>query len=301
MVVGGEDRLVWRQERVDGRRAQLAEGGRGPTVVFVHGWGLTPQAYSSGLHQLVRAGWHVIAPTLPGFGSSAGLPADQMSLAGYGAWLDRFLAAVGVDEPVSVVGHSFGGGVAITAAHAGAAVSDLVLVNSVGGGAWTAAADGGRGRAIAERPLWDWGIHFPGDVLPVPTGIRVLPRVLGEALPNLMRNPRAVWSVANLARTADLTAELADLARRRVPAQVVWSQRDRIVPRASFDAMCAILRVDGVVVDGAHSWLIAHPHRFRRAVTTALEANRLRGRRARRLRRVAAAVAPRPAGRRAVG
>ena len=45
------------------------------------------------------------------------------------------------------------------------AVRTLVLVNSVGGLAWSSATGL---RAITERPLWDWGLHFPTDVWLIP-------------------------------------------------------------------------------------------------------------------------------------
>src|SRR5436309_3021779 len=72
-------------------------------------------------------------------------------------------------------------------------------------------------RSTAERPLWDWRIHCPRDLFDVGQGTRVLPVLLEGALPNLVRNPRGLWKVANLARTADLTPELEALRERRVP------------------------------------------------------------------------------------
>ena len=215
----------------------------------------------------------MLAPDLPGFGATAGLPADQMSFAGYATWVSHLMRAIDVARPLPVVGHSFGGGVATMAAHDHPAlVSGLVLANPVGGGAWRSPAEG-RPRHMAERPLWDWGIHFPRDLLPVPMGARVLPRVLGEVIPNVMRNPRAVVGVANLARTADLSEELGALRRRGLPVQVMWSERDHVVTRDCFEATCRALQVEGQVVTGSHSWPFAYPGRFGRTVAAALEAN----------------------------
>ena len=60
------------------------------------------------------------------------------------------------------MGHSFGGGVAVRFAYEHRTkVRSLVLVNAVGGSSWKR---GNTLRSIAERPLWDWGLHFPSDV-----------------------------------------------------------------------------------------------------------------------------------------
>ena len=124
-----------------------------------------------------------------------------------------------------------------------------------------------RGRASGRwrsGPLWDWGIHFPGDVLPGRQIRRVLPVVLEDAVPNLLRNPRAVWRVAQLARKADLTAELEELKRRRLPVAVFWGDQDKIIPRASFEALCAALGTPGEVVPGVAFVAALRPRGVRR-------------------------------------
>ena len=278
--------LRWESTEVGGRRARycIADPGpgadeQGPPVVFLHGWGLTAGAYSGAILQLARAGHRVVAPDLPGFGGTAGLRAGSITFPGYAAWVESFLAGTGLSGPVRLVGHSFGGGVAACAARGlDRRVRHLVLVNAVGGGAWVAGADG-RVRGIAERPWWHWGLHFPGDLM-TPNGfVTTLPRVLGGAVPNFVRNPRAVLSVANLARTADLGQELSHLRRRGVRVSVVWSERDGIVPRANFEALCQLLSVEGRVVRGAHAWMLGEPRRFARVVAELLAAEPARGRR----------------------
>lgn len=260
------EHLVWKRTEVDGRAALYGVAGSGLPVVFVHGWGLGRHAYKAALKRLVALGCRVYAPALPGFGGTPDLSGDRFSFAGYAEWLAGFLDAVGVDEPVFLVGHSFGGGVAIKYAHDHPdRVRFLVLVNSVGGSAWS--SRGSVVRSMAERPLWDWGIHFPRDVLPLPQLTRVLPRVLEDVVPNVVRNPRAIVRVANLARTADLTVELEELKRRALPVVVLWGDQDRIIPRASFDALCAAIGSEGEVVSGNHSWLLADPDAFGEVMT----------------------------------
>src|SRR5205823_3315348 len=139
------------------------------------------------------------------------------------------------------------------------AVRSLVLVNSIGGSAWK---QGKRLASLADRPLWDWGLHVPSDVWPLAQATRVLPVVFEDAVSNLILHPRSLWRVAHLARTADLRPEVEELKRRRLPVTIIWAKRDGVLPRESFDALCVAAGADGQVVDGGHSWLLADPDRF---------------------------------------
>ena len=312
------DHLVWKEAIVEGRPALYGVAGEGIPLLFIHGWGLGQHSYKRALKRLVHLGCRVYAPALPGFGGTPDLPRDAFSFEGYAAWIAAFLEAVEVAEPMFVVGHSFGGGVAIRVAHDFPdTVRVLVLVNSVGGSTWQSSERAIR--SMAERPLWDWGLHFPRDLLDPGQATRVLPVILEDAVPNLVRNPRALLKVAGLARRADLTPELEELKRRKLPVVVLWGDQDTIIPRASFDALCAAIGSEGEVIEGNHSWLLSDPDAFGEVMTNVLEVHKLardietdedevgRRRRLRRLRRVvspkkaAAAGGRRSGGRPAAG
>ncbi len=220
--------VVWKRTWVQDRPAQYGVVGEGLPVVFAHGWALGQHSYKAILHRLADQGCRVVAPALPGFGGTPGLPRDKFHLAGYAAWLEEFIREVGIEEKVVIVGHSFGGGVAIRAAYSFPnLVRSLVLVNSIGGSSWR------RGKvltSIADRPLWDWGLHFPSDVWPIRQATRVLPVILEDALPNLLRSPGSVVRVANMARRADLRPELEELKRRGSPGDGHLGQPGRDHP-----------------------------------------------------------------------
>ncbi|HRE02065.1 MAG TPA: alpha/beta fold hydrolase, partial [Ilumatobacteraceae bacterium] len=228
--------------------------------IFLHGWGLANHTYRSVVSRVAAQGCRVYAPSLPGFGGTGELPKDEFSIAGFARWVAAFVKAMHIDEPAIAIGHSFGGGVSIRFAHDNPElVRSLVLVNSIGGSSWR------RGeviRSISERPLWDWGLHFPSDVWPIRQATRVLPVILEDFVPNVLRNPRAVVKVSNLARRADLRDELEHLRERGLPITILWGTRDGIIPRESFEAMCVAAGVEGTVVEGSHSWLLADPDRF---------------------------------------
>jgi pimeloyl-ACP methyl ester carboxylesterase len=268
------DHLVWRHTTVDGRTAEYGTAGEGLPVLFLHGWALGQHAYKRAMKRLVQLGCQVFAPALPGFGGTPDLPRRHLSFAGYAHWVDGFLRAVGVTEPVFLVGHSFGGGVAIKfSSDYRERVRYLVLINSVGGSAW--AKTGSTVRSMAERPLWDWGIHFPSDILPLDQVRRVLPVILEDALPNAVRNPLALWRIGNLARRADLTSELESLKQSKLPVIVLWGDKDAIIPRASFDALCAAIGSEGEVLSGRHSWLLADPDAFGEVMTNVVSVAKL--------------------------
>ncbi|MEX1105829.1 MAG: alpha/beta fold hydrolase [Ilumatobacteraceae bacterium] len=255
------DKRTW----VQGRPAGYSVAGQGMPVVFLHGWALAQHTYRDVIENIAAQGCRVIAPSMPGFGGSADLPGDAFSISGYAQWVADLLDALEIDEPAVVVGHSFGGGVAIRLAHdhPGRARS-LVLVNSVGGSSWKR---GSTMRSIAERPLWDWGLHLPADVWPIRQASRVLPVIAEDLLPNLLRHPRAMVKVGNLARRADLRTEVEALRDRGLPITIIWGTRDGIIPRESFEALCVASGVEGTVVEGSHSWLLADPDHFGEVIT----------------------------------
>lgn len=266
------EQLRWERTVVDGRAAQYATAGEGPPVVLLHGWGLAHRTYRKVLQALADQGMQVWAPAMPGFGGTPELPEEMFSLEGYAAWASWFMEAVGLTEPVTLVGHSFGGGVAIRTAHDfPEQVTRLVCVNSIGGSAWT--EERGIVRSLAQRPIWDWGLHLQADLLPWRQATRVLPVILGDAVPNLVRNPTALWRVGYLARTSDLTPVLEVLKERQLPVTVLWGKGDNVLPPACLASLRGALGEPEVItVEGNHSWLLSDPRAFGEMMTNVIGA-----------------------------
>lgn len=263
--------MVWRSVVVSGRPASYGELGSGRTVVFLHGWGLSDRTYRRGLQRLAGSGVRVVAPALPGFGGTAPLPGADFGLEGFAAWVEDFLETVGIDQPVTLVGHSFGGGVAIKTAHDHPArVDRLVLVNSIGGSTWRHRA--GQPRHMRERPVWDWGLHLSSHVLSPRTFTRILPVIAADAVPNAVRRPRVLWEVGRLARDADLVAELDELRLRKLPVAVLWGRDDTVIPWASAASLVEALGDPHLMlVPGDHSWLLSDPARFAEVLTNVID------------------------------
>lgn len=245
-----DDDLTWHRTRVQDRPAAYARGGGdGPPVVFLHGWALGSRAYKRAMRRLTSRGCRVYAPSMPSFGGTADLPAQSMDLAAYADWVVDFMAEVDIGEPALLIGHSFGGGVATTLAHARPElVRYLVLLNAVGG--------------VTARSPWSWAVGFARELWPVPQGVEMALAMRDDLVTNLIRNPIGLLRAGRLAQEANLTRELAEVRAAGVPVLVLTSEGDEVIPRAAFEALCGAIGAEGRVVPGRHSWLLAEPDRF---------------------------------------
>ncbi len=252
------DHMLAEETVVQGRTAKYAIGGRGLPVLFLHGWGLDHRAYRRSLLRLTSRGCQVLAPALPGFGGTASLPYEQRTLEGYAAWVAELVDTVGIDTPLVVLGHSFGGGVATKFVHDHPDLARyLVILNAVGDP--SSFAEGLLTRARDPR---SW---FPLDpfrmMLPTSQGstMRLVPKVFIE---NVLRNPLAVADAGRLAITGDLRDEMEALAARGTPTLVLWSDNDEVIPLTAFDTFSSTFGGEAQVVPGGHSWLLASPDVF---------------------------------------
>ena len=93
---------------VQGVEIYVSERGSGPPVVLLHGNPDSSDVWDGVATQLSDR-FRCLAPDLPGFGRSIPAPNADYSLAGQAAWLNDFLDALNISEPVDVVGHDVGG------------------------------------------------------------------------------------------------------------------------------------------------------------------------------------------------
>ncbi len=123
---------IGRRVTAGGVGTNYLESGDGSPVVLVHGSGPGVSAYANWRLTIpsLSAEHRVLAPDMAGFGFSD--KPGGYSMHGWVAQLDGFLDALGLDR-VSLVGNSFGGGLAIAfAARWPERVDRLVLMGSMG-------------------------------------------------------------------------------------------------------------------------------------------------------------------------
>jgi pimeloyl-ACP methyl ester carboxylesterase len=104
--------------------------GDGPAALLLHGWG-TEGASLQPLSTHLAAHFRTVTPDLPGFGAATPPPVDW-GVEDYAEWVVALLKKLGL-ERIILLGHSFGGRIAILlAATRPALVDKLVLVDSAG-------------------------------------------------------------------------------------------------------------------------------------------------------------------------
>jgi len=117
-----------------GIKTNYLEAGEGPPLVLVHGSGPGVTAYANWRLNMPALSRHfrVLAPDMAGFGFSDKPPGAAYGMAGWVDQLIGFLDALGIAR-ASLVGNSFGGGLAIRmAADHPARVDRLVLMGAMG-------------------------------------------------------------------------------------------------------------------------------------------------------------------------
>jgi pimeloyl-ACP methyl ester carboxylesterase len=226
LLAGLEERLYERR----GAAIRTFEGGEGPPLLLVHGFGGAAWNFSE-LAPLLP-GRRLIIPDLPGHGASSPLPAP--TLAGFADVLAELL-----DGPADVLGHSMGGVVALRLAERHPSlVRSLVLAAAAGISSST---------RFAEITIALTGIIQPGRIAGRRVGLvarsRRLRRFVFEgfevanadllterAVHGFLRGPTMHTDAlgAGLALVADDPRR--DLDRVRCPVLILWGARDKQVP-----------------------------------------------------------------------
>jgi pimeloyl-ACP methyl ester carboxylesterase len=201
----------------------------------------------------------VIAYDHPGFGRSTWFADGTVTLERSARVAVAVLDALGVSEPVDVIGHSHGGMVAIAlAALAPERVRSLVMI---GTGASPAPPGYRLLRAFPgippRAPLALAGLAIRWSFAPdaVPAGF------VDQEVAELRARPEVLRAMVQLALDDPGTKATAYARQVRVPALVVHGRGDGLVSMRHARSLGHILRARVVKVPGGHMVHIAHPER----------------------------------------
>lgn len=226
---------------VRGGQIAYRRAGEGPVVVLLHGLASSAATWDEVIPALAEH-MTVIAPDLPGHGGSTN-PGGDYSLGAHATSIRDLLSSLDI-ERATLVGHSFGGGVAMQAAYQFPERCErLVLVDS-----------GGLGREVA---LGLRALSLPGAELALAIGcapqvfaageriggwlerIGVRPtasaRQLGRSHASLATKDARTTLVRTLRSVIDAGGQSVSAHARLalaadIPTLIVWGARDRIIP-----------------------------------------------------------------------
>ena len=272
---------------IHGHRRAYVRAGTGPVLVLLHGLGCDHTTWSPVIDRLAEH-YTVIAPDLLGHGRSAKPRADY-SLGGYANGMRDLLTVLGVDK-VTIVGHSFGGGVAMQFAYQFPERTErLVLV-----------ASGGLGPEVsaAIRAVTTPGFHQVMGVLTLPgirhlgkAGLRGLSRTPFRLTRDLdevaeiydsFKDPHARTAIRHVVRAVvDWRGHIVTMADRAyltqaMPMAVVWGRDDAVIPvRHAANAEALGSNVDlEIIEDAGHFPHKDHPERFTEVVEAFIRTTR---------------------------
>jgi pimeloyl-ACP methyl ester carboxylesterase len=264
---------------IHGHRRAFVKVGQGPVLLLLHGLGCDHTTWTPVIDILARR-YTVIAPDLLGHGRSDKPRADY-SVGGYANGMRDLITCLGIDR-VTVVGHSFGGGVAMQFAYQFPERTErLVLV-----------ASGGLGPEVSPliRAISTPGFHPAMRLLTLPgvrqagtTGLRGLSRLpisrtrdLGEVaqIYDSFKDPAARHAIRHVVKAVvDWRGQVLSMADRayltqNMPMAVLWGDRDQVIPvsHASRAAELAPTARVRVIPNAGHFPHKDHPQRFAKLV-----------------------------------
>jgi pimeloyl-ACP methyl ester carboxylesterase len=260
---------------VHGHRRAFVKAGSGPALLLLHGLGCDHTTWLSVLDALARR-YTVIAPDLLGHGESDKPRADY-SIGAFANGMRDLLTVLDIDK-VTVVGHSFGGGVAMQFAYQFPERTErLVLVGSGGLGPEVSPAI----RAITVTGFYQLmgALTLPGVRHVGTIGLKALSRTgLDQfrdydevaAIYDSFRDPRARAAIRHVVRAVvDWQGQIVTMADRAylteaMPMCVIWGAEDRVIP-VSHAAHAAELAPEArveVIPNAGHFPHKEHPERF---------------------------------------
>lgn len=218
---------------VDGFRIGYTDEGRGPPVVFVHGFPFQREVWRAQV-DFLKASRRVVAPDLRGFGESQAAP-DAVSMERFADDVHGLLASLRTG-PAVLIGHSMGGYVALAFASryprmlAGLA---LVATRAVKDTPEAAAARRATAEKVrAEGPRIVVEAMAPKMLSPGNADAAMLAAVRGFMSP--LTREGVIGALLGMAERRDATGTLG---RIDVPTLVVTGADDVLIPPAESERM----------------------------------------------------------------
>ncbi len=216
---------------IGGISVRYSAKGRGKDVLFLHGWGSDLSSFSSA-QDLLALKYKTYSIDFPGFGNSDE-PDKSWGTEEYCQFVIDLMDALGINNPV-VVGHSFGGRVAIRIAALGKA-QKLILVNSAG-----------------IRPVRSIGYYVKVISYKIIKKIfHFAPLSIVNTYKSRAGSPdyRNASNVMKKVLVNVVNEDMRDLLSRiNIPVLLVWGEEDQVTPLYQANVMNKLIPDSGLVV-----------------------------------------------------
>ena len=242
--------LERRTVEAGGHRIVYLDGGSGPPVVLLHGFGVSKDLWNSVAARLTPT-YRVIVPDLPGFGESSFRETERYDAESQATRLRAFLDALGVHEH-HLGGNSMGGSISAVYAAIYSKSTLSLLIGAAPGVRSPEKSELERRLAAGENPM----LVRDGDDFDALIGLVFFrPPSIPRPLKRAMLSTAIRKQVAHAKIFDDLT-EAGEgaleplLPRIRARTLVVWGERDRVVHPSSVGVFtAAIARSESVVFE----------------------------------------------------
>ena len=269
---------------VHGYRRAFRVSGSGPALLLLHGLACDSSTWADVIPTLAEH-YTVIAPDLLGHGESDKPDADY-SLGGYANGMRDLLTILGIDK-VTVVGHSFGGGVAMQFAYQFPDRTERVVLVSTGGLGREVTplirflTVPGSGLAIGAATMRPWRPLISG-------GLRSLSRLPLRATRDLDEVATIYEALADPAQRAAVQRVTSHVLNwrgqyvtmtdrsylaRLMPVLVIRGLDDMVIPSSHAELGPTLVSDVHVLADSGHFPHKDHPEDFCRIVMEFIAAN----------------------------
>jgi len=225
---------------IHGHDMAFRQMGNGPVILLIHGLAGSSRTWDAVVPLLARD-YTVFAPDLFGHGKSD-KPAGDYSLGAHASSLRDLLSSLGIDQ-ATVVGQSFGGGVAMQLSYQYPEICDrLVLVSSGGLGrevSWLLRLLAAPGMEYAMPVLFPRFVRDGGNSVIQflhRAGFRNERVVEGwRAYASLTQADNQMAFVRTLRSVVDVGGQSVSAMDRlylaaRIPTMIIWGDRDTVIP-----------------------------------------------------------------------
>ena len=262
---------------IHGYRRAFRIAGSGPALLLIHGVGDNSESWET-VHAKLAQRFTVIAPDLLGHGESDKPHADY-SLPAFANGMRDLLAVLGIDR-VTVVGHSFGGGVAMQFAYQYPQLVERIVLVSAGG----VAKDVSLALRLAAMPMGAEALgvlRAPGVMPAIRRLGRAVQTVLGsttvgrdaadvvDLLEGFLDPAGLAAFAATLRSVVDARGQYVTMLDRSylvksVPVQIIWGEDDLIIPVEHAHTAHAAMPGSRMEIfeDSGHMPFHDHPDRF---------------------------------------